>query len=351
MGKITIWIIEKDIDYKNTLTEYMRANCRNYIINSAPIENMHIQDFDKIIEESDLIIIDEILFGKVDDIKRGRLRNKVILLTKDRHGNSLMDAGDYPYFQKYSNVDNLIKYMDGKFNLEDMHNPSSNKEEMETIVCLGLSGGAGCSTIASAIATQLSKFRDQRVFYLSLDFFESGIWKFSEGDGRSHEKILYSMFQNDFKNKDGIIENNMIESVDGVWRLPVSSHRNVVSELDFCEKKKYIQELLNDKKFDYFIVDGGNIIDKFAEYLISNADEVVLVDKHGSVKKQYMNNLISYINDNFLDRKNAILVENFVSGNTQTYENAIKLRHSFDIDMGENLDFNTDLQKIMEYVG
>lgn len=349
MEKINILVVIHDTEYRKTLIEYMRTNCRNYVIGISDYEVMS-QKIDRVVSKLDVILMDEISFNKMDCSKRKNMIKKIIVLIDSRHSRDLAEIVEYQWVEKYSNVDNIIRIIDGKFNLADDHQVNRDKPETEMIVCFGLSGGSGCSTISSGIAARISKTKDCRVLYLSLDTFESVIEGLPESIVQSHEKVMYSMFKNDFENKNNIIENNMIQTQDGVWRLPLSPHRNMISELDFDEKKKYIRNFIDRCKFDYFIVDGGNYIDEFSEYLMFGAHNILLIDRHGSTKKRYLNDFANHIGQ-ITSGRAPIVVENFANDHMQTYDNAITIRYCSNEEVGDNIEFNTDLQKIIEQIG
>lgn len=351
MEKITICFIDNNIRYRNSLVEYMQSYCRNYIINIHSVE--HIANIHQLIDQSDIFMVDAKLFNdlleQVSDKHSQNIKNKIIVLADN---DSQIQADHCRFiFSRYSNVSTLIKHIDSMFYGSNLSAVNLNMAQTKLLVFMGISGGSGTTSIAECVASQLFKLRESRVFYLSLDTFES---LKGEYNNKSQERIMYSLIKDDFNNVDKTIENNVIE-IDGVWRLPPSTHMNILCELDAEEKKRFIGVLLKDKTFDYLVIDVGNQMDKFVEYLIQNALDIILIDRHNSSKSHVRGGILNSINEIKTENRESILVENFVNENgSRTYDDAIPINYQptmVDNNKLENTGFNSQVKNVTDFIG
>lgn len=342
MDKNIICIIEDSEGYRDALVCYMRSYCANYVIHIVESDSIDTDETRDLVSKCHVILVNTKFMESMNNLNKN-LVEKIVFLSDDLLKEDLDKFKEFRLISKYSDVSEMINYIDSmSFN----HLPVKtygHATDSKLIVCCGLSGGAGTTTIASGVASYLSKYKGRRVFYISFDLYES---EFHDGSGKFHEKIMYSFIKNNYRNTEHVIEDNIVETIDGVWRLPPSRHQNPVRELCYEEREKYLNEILNNKGFDYVVVDASNIQDEFTQYLISNSDNTLLIDRHKSNKHRYIKELQQYIVNNQGDNGKFMLIENFVpdKGN-QNYEQAISIKFH------ENIEYIQEMKIITDYIG
>jgi cellulose biosynthesis protein BcsQ len=358
MEKITICIIDKDNDYKNALIAYMKSYCRNYSIVTPNFDcepaydgNEEVKDVALschviLIAHSDFEFFKTIMGTAIDAVS-----DKMILLFEKKINKDDNVIYEINAISKCSDVVKIVEDIDNYYyslNSESVHLGMSSTR---LVLCLGLSGGSGTSSVALCIANELSKNREKRVFYLSLDMFESGD---HGSESASYERVLFSFLEKEFADGLNLIENSVIRTEEGVWRMPVSRYTNVFLQLNLKDRKRYMQEVINNNKFDYLIVDGSNYQDDFTTYLIENCHEFILVDNNRSIKKSNMNKLVNHVEDIRFEEKDCIRVVNFVDENNgDVADKAIPIKYCASTDgkdLLNNISFQSDISKIVDYI-
>ncbi len=352
MEKITICIIDKDETYKTALMEFMKSYCRNYVVSIPVLENAEKEQVQDVISSNDILLISYDYLEVFKKVASNDFAAKTIVLLESFAKWDEKHTEGLNIVSKYTDIKKIINYIDNHYYELNSSSVHMKKSITKLVICLGLSGGSGVSSISEGIASELSKYRGRRVFFFSLDQFEPELNNLGQ---ETQERIIYSLINNDFSNDKKIFENSMVETADGVWRMPVSSHRNVFYELELKEKKKYIKEVTANNKFDYIVIDCGNRLDEFADYLIGNSDDIIIVDAHMSIKNRFMTGLIDFVNEVKMNDHECILVENFMeSDHTQTYESALPIsccQRSKDMPITGDIKFCSDIKNIVDYIG
>ena len=352
MEKITICIIETDLNYMNALLSYMNSYCRNYTITFIDFNSTDEEQLLHHININKILLINYEYLKSLQDfhMRTEKFQHKSVILLDSFAKYDKTQTEGFNLISKYTDIRKLINYIDNYYYQINSQSVSLKNSLTKLILCLGLSGGSGLSSVSYAVSSDLAKHRSKRVFFMSLDIYECENMK---NDDMCHERLHYSLIQNNLENKDKMIENHITETNHGVWKIPASMSKNAFHEFTLKEKKKYIKNILDNNKFEYLILDAGNKFDEFTDFLIVNADEIIVTDKHNSPKVSYMPGFLAYIDELKTTERSSIIVENCVRDNDiPTYENAIPLKYCeiVDKELFDDVKFSSEIKKVTDYL-
>jgi hypothetical protein len=156
---------------------------------------------------------------------------------------------------------------------------------------VGVEGGAGASSIALGLAGELSAYRGKKVFYISLEGFESprlgtGGCMASLGDLSG---FLFAFLRDGREGKGA--QGRAVSAAPyvarddyGVMRFPPSDGPNRLRELDGAELGRLLGAVASEMGADIVVADWGCAPADYAAEFIRLSAFTVLVARHGGVK-------------------------------------------------------------------
>lgn len=153
------------------------------------------------------------------------------------------------------------------------------------IAFLGISGGAGTSSIALGVARQLSRYKEKRVLYLSFEDFESDeLYENKEESTKNSNDIVYYLLQGRSDAVVDFFERFTFKDEYGVERLSPSSMRNELSSLNITELHNLLSIIWGTGRYEYIILDLGNNLNERTKVLCELSTYLLLIDHATSIK-------------------------------------------------------------------
>jgi hypothetical protein len=150
---------------------------------------------------------------------------------------------------------------------------------------VGVDGGAGASSLALALAGELSAYRGKKTLYLSFEMFES---PFLGVGGRVAPKgdmpgFLFAFLQGG--DGAGVSAGPYVARDDyGVMRFPPSRGLNRLRELDDAELGRFLSSVTGETAPDFVVMDWGSGLSAASAGYVKASAFTVLVARHGGVK-------------------------------------------------------------------
>ncbi|MBQ0079277.1 MAG: hypothetical protein KBS66_05220 [Eubacterium sp.] len=163
-------------------------------------------------------------------------------------------------------------------------------------------GGAGCTTLAMAVAQEMSRFHDKRVFYISLEELEStGEFIKTHVGMRTLSYYLYNLFK-DRKMKGLIVrdgnhqfrpfmESYVIRDDFGVEAFQPTKGRNPLVDISSEEICVFIESIMNCGRYDVIIVDTGCGLSEAAVTCLEMAEKITYVTGPGNHVQRETNSI------------------------------------------------------------
>jgi MinD-like ATPase involved in chromosome partitioning or flagellar assembly len=175
----------------------------------------------------------------------------------------------------------------------------------QIISFLSLEGGAGTSSVAIAAARELSRFRDRKTMYVSLETYASpAYWEPTDRTCMRDEDIpnciqeravpqldlngyVYCFLR---KQDEALIRHRaaaMLYDAYGVAHFRTAGGLNILPEFSAEELRTFIESLSRDSDLDYIVLDWGVRLDSVVRDFLCDASAAVIVNAADSDKRRY----------------------------------------------------------------
>ncbi|MDF2655122.1 MAG: ParA family protein [Bacillota bacterium] len=233
---------------------------------------------------------------------------------------------------------------------------------------LGVSGGAGTSTVAIGLARELSRFHDKKIMFLTFEEFPATelVVKFGPGRRRIGDYLYYLFEKNDEEicsHLDGFTTQDNF----GVSFFCPSTGKNELCCLSKDDIDYFIKHLTDSSRYDYIVLDLNHGITPETQQLLTYCSRIVMVHKNDPISLHKLRKSIDFLNkreqsfseEKLLHVSNLNRSEHQLTGNDSTgLEKLIVIDHdenSFSYN-GEELDieisqtFGTGIKQIAQAV-
>ena len=150
-------------------------------------------------------------------------------------------------------------------------------------------GGCGCSTVAMAVAQEMVRFHNRRVFYMSLEELEStGEFIKCVPGGRTLSYYLYNLFKNRKHGRKGVeageeyrpfFESFIVRDDFGIEAFRPTKGRNPLVELSSEDICTFVESVMNSGRYDTIIADIGTSMSQAAVTCLEMAEKICLISR------------------------------------------------------------------------
>ncbi|MDO4392828.1 MAG: hypothetical protein Q4C80_00235 [Bacillota bacterium] len=292
MENLNIAIVTDDKEYGKACGRAIINVCRTLVVNIFTKEEFAA------VEEKDAVPADHSRFYYGFDIVlwdgpfcEERLRKGTIFLV-DKPSMTCRNTqtGQYCIY-KYSPAQQMIADIFEIYSRQTGRKPANiSGHDVHVFAFCSWAGGCGCSTVAMAVAQELERFHNRRVFYMSLEELESTgeFIKCSPG-GRTMSYYIYNLFK-DKKNprirreEDGeeyrpFFESFIVRDDFGIEAFRPTKGRNPLVDLTSAEICTFVESVMNSGRYDVIVIDTGTSISEAALTCLEMAEKTCLVSR------------------------------------------------------------------------
>lgn len=215
-------------------------------------------------EQYDLVLID----GLKQNLKGkyiGLVRNANDVLIKE-------DSLEYKLY-KYGNVREIAKHLLFIYGKISGHKAIFLSDQGSRILTfVGSRGGVGTTSVAKSIANYLTRFKEKKVLFLSL---EELIFQESNPNQKGLGEFLYHYREG--RPTATYLDCYMVENIWKTWSFNSTLGKNPMNELDKEELHNAISFIQQHGAYDYICVDCGQSFSNRIEALFQTAHRVAVV--------------------------------------------------------------------------
>lgn len=284
MDKINLVIVDKNVDYLEFLTAFIRKSEYINIFSIktfSSIDNLLI--YLKTNEKVNILLIDNNLY--TPDTYLAVKDSTMIFKLSETASSSEIDLYQIYKYQPLNNLFSKIFaiYFEGEGLIPEKLN---FKNTTKTISVFSTIGGSGKTVFALNLAKQLAQ-RDYKVFYLSLEAINSTNLFFSLTNSYDFSKVIYYL-QSTPKTIDKKLE--LYKKHDPFLKIDFfepASNLMEVNELTKEDTVNLINSLSETGKYDYLVIDLDSSINGrlFGSLASSNYFFWLLLDNYGYLTK------------------------------------------------------------------
>ena len=278
MENIFIAIVTPDKEYGRSLSLAMLNICRGFIIRIFSAE-----EFLAAGREYDLVLWDG---EEVSQVYGGR----IIYLAEKPSGVAENMAEKRFSIYKYSTAAAMVAAVFEIYEaLTGRRAVNLKKQDVRLFAFASCSGGAGCTTVAMAVAQELCRFHGSKVLYLSFEELDSSVDYFKNEAGIKGTAVyLYELFSKLNKEMHGenaaaacpFLERHVVRDDFGVEAFAPSEGRNPLRELNSSEIRTFTASLIDSCRYDVIIMDVGSWLSKTGLKCLDMAEKICFVRDH-----------------------------------------------------------------------
>lgn len=261
MEFIRIAIYTKDEDYGEMLSKRLTQFYPRFFVTLLSESMLSDTNFR---EQYDLVLIDGL---------KEPLKGKYIgLVTSLNDVRIKEDSLEYKLY-KYGNIREIVRHLlfiYGKLSGNKI--AYSYNQNGQVIAFISSRGGSGVTSIAKSTANALSRFKDKKVLYFSL---EEVLFDTPNTNIKRLDEFLYH-YREERPNAT-YLECYMLVNIWNTWKFNTSLGKNSIKELDSNELEELINFIKDYGDFDYICIDCSQHFSKREETLFQNADKLVVV--------------------------------------------------------------------------
>lgn len=298
MEVITILFVTDDMEYAEALTTCISKE--NKAIFFTIITNEEFKQYEKS-NEFHLILLDYFIDNNDDHYIRFTENQAQIKQTNDKYT-----------LYRYDTADNLSKELTLLYCLKTGSKYISPiKKTSKMILFCSAEGGSGKTSIALALAQELTRFHGKKVLYINYEEEESTNRYFNIKEDKTISNFLYyTEINNDFNE---LIDCFTITDDYGIETFSASKGRNPLKLLNVEELCKFIEQIQNAAKYDYIFIDGDNSLNDETMWLISICDKVCQINRWvNNVKQINFNHYLEHIFGNQILEKIVNVINFYV---------------------------------------
>ena len=326
MDFIRIGLYTKDEDYGQMLSKRLTQFYSRFFITLLREDTLADPDFRELY---DLVLIDGL---------KEPLKGKYIgLVAWPSEVMMMEDSLEYKLY-KYGNVREIVKHLLYIYGKVSGHKTAYLEDQNTRIISfVGSRGGVGTSSVAKSTANYLTRFKEKKVLYISLDEL---LFQGANPNQKALDEFLYHYREG--RPTSTYMECYMRQNIWGTWRFNSAPGKNPMNELDGEELQKLLEFILSHGAFDYICIDCGQGFSKREEALFQISHKVVLVyglDRGGEDICLLTNYFSHFDGYNYLEK--LVHVGNKFNYGTMVDE-VDEEKYSYIIDLDED-SFNQDM--------
>lgn len=315
MDKITIAVVSSDRDYGKALSMSLLAACGDVAI--------RVFDSREFIGEWSLYkgrgayydCFDIVLWAG-DEVK-GAYGGNIVYLT-DKVSSVRSDYGEKKFsLYKYTSAQNLMSYVFEIYSfLTGRKAVYVKKKNVQLYGFASWEGGAGCTTLAMALAQEMLRFKGKKVLYFSMEDVESSSVFFDYLPGhKSTGEYLYRLLNEEKSSvSDGMeipfLDSYVVKDVHEIETFPPSNGKNPLRELTETEIQRFIVSLMDSSRYDTIIMDISGCLTDAGIGALKMADRICFVTRSRQVtgrEEQYLKHVLCCAGEKVIDRALKIL--------------------------------------------
>lgn len=261
MDFIRIGLYTKDEDYGLMLAKRLTQFYSRFFVTILTEDMLADPDFR---EQYDLVLIDGL---------KEPLKGKYIGLVASP-GEVMIKEETLEYkLYKYGNVREIVKNLLFIYGKVTGHKAVYlEKQKTRIISFVGSRGGVGTTSVAKSTANYLTRFKEKKVLFISLDEI---LFQEPNPNQKGLDEFLYHYREG--RPTATYLESYMLENIWGTWRFNSKRGINPMNELDSEDLAKLIGFIIHHGSFEYICIDGSQRFSKREEALFRIAHKVVLV--------------------------------------------------------------------------
>nr|WP_315024279.1 AAA family ATPase [uncultured Aminipila sp.] len=281
MEIITILLVTDDFEYAKAMTTCVSEE--NKAILFTIISSEEFKNYEKM-KEFDLILLDYLIANNEDSY---------ISLIEKKTQIEQIKLKQTLY--RYDTAENLSKRLTILYCIKTGSKfISPMKKTGKIILFCSAAGGTGKTSIALALAQELTRFHGKKVLYINYEELESTDRYFKIQEEKTVSNYLYYLETN--KDFSGLIDHFTITDDYGIKTFSASKGRNQLKLLNIEELCKFINAIQTAPQFDFIFIDGDNSLSEETLWLISVCNKICKVDKWGSdIKQANFDNYMEHI--------------------------------------------------------
>lgn len=281
MEIITILLVTDDFEYAKAMSACISEEIKAIFFTIISSEDF--KNYEKI-NEFDLILLDYL----IDNIEH----NYISLAEKKAQ---IEQFEQKQTLYRYDTAENLSKKLTILYCMKTGSKfISPMKKTGKIILFCSAAGGTGKTSIALALAQELTRFHGKKVLYINYEELESTDRYFKIQEEKTVSNYLYYLETN--KDFSGLIDNFTVTDEYGIETFSASKGRNQLKLLNIEELCKFINIIQTAAQFDFILIDGDTSLSEETLWLISVCNKICKVDKWGSdIKQANFDNYIEHI--------------------------------------------------------
>ncbi len=261
MDFIRIGLYTKDEDYGLMLAKRLTQFYSRFFVTILTEDMLADPNFR---EQYDLVLIDGL---------KEPLKGKYIGLVASP-GEVMLKAESLEYkLYKYGNVREIVKNLLFIYGKITGHKAVYLEKQKTRIICfVGSRGGVGTTSVTKSVANYLSRFKEKKALYVSLDEI---LFQEHNPNQKGLDEFLYHYIED--RPTATYLESYMVENLWGTWRFNSKRGINPLNELNGEDLLKLIGFIIQHGNFEYVCIDGSQRFSKREEGIFQIAHKVVLV--------------------------------------------------------------------------
>ena len=325
MKPISLCIIDTDSEYANTFARIVALDYKGINISVVIIDFERSPSIDlEEIPENDIYLVSENI-GMVEAFIEKNI-SKIVFLC-DNKVCSDKEVTRVFRFDGVNHIMNLVRNFFFNNRLNRVSHSHQNSIELpktsfnfpmlndeNLILSFSISGGVGLSSSAIGIGRELSRYRNKKTMYLSLENFENSyLCTSSLHNSISGEEFLYKYYR---ASKNGFDE----ETTDMLIRLAISTDEyglfrfkpdigsNSMSSLDINSLSEILSVLENSLKLDVIIIDVGTRVDILKRIIEVFTPICIFLTEEDS--GEFAMEMLDYLTEDYVTKRHVFSMPN-----------------------------------------
>ena len=261
MGRIRVWIADRDSEYSAALARILTNKYNDFHITAIKYDSFEWErETWQDAKEYDLILFDERDISRIQKIIDKHAAQLILLTTQSPEENSAGhdSAGDSPTaIYKYGGASAIASELRFRYAmLSGATAKSVSGVSTGLLAFAGAAGGVGKTAVSIAVARELSGYHKLKVLFLSMETPESiDLYMDGEGGGRGLSDYLYYLFSKNDNNVSSCPEAFLTVDRWGVEFFLPGRGRNELSELPPEKFLRFLSALSSARKYDCICFD------------------------------------------------------------------------------------------------
>lgn len=318
MKNISICLIDTDSEFEKTFAKTVSLDYSGYFITVIEFDIANVQPLShRDISSHDIFLISEKI--PLEESFLNSYISRIIFLC-DSNDNIKEKAN---CIFRYAGVEKIIllaknMVLTNRLVLSPNHVTSKSQfydiPDESLMLLFSTIGGVGLSSAAIGIGRELSRYRNKKIMYISLEDFENSKLCASKINNHpSLEEFLYRFYRFEKEGRsqpemEMLVRNSVGIDEYGMYRIKPDNGMNSISTLDVNSLSLILSHLKQALSLDYFILDVGTRI-TFLTYLMEVYDPLCIYisdDAKNGVNEDIVNHIIG----DYVSKKISVALPN-----------------------------------------